>query len=101
MPKESLLYKIGVCDYPPKTKNKNILILGDNFGVKSNEIYCFTVENGKVYAVCEKQKYFIKKRPFALEEMLGDDFIKINQSCIANISKWSWNWQQKATCFKN
>lgn len=70
-------------------KSTQIIALsrGEILKLNTNEIYCFTVENGKVYAVCEKQKYFIKKRLFALEEMLGDDFIKINQSSIANINK--------------
>lgn len=51
------------------------------------DVYCFTVENNKIYAVCEHEKYFLKSRLYQLEEKLSENFIKINQSCIANIRK--------------
>ncbi len=50
-----------------------------------SDVYCFTVENNKVYAVTADNKLQIKHRLYQLEEILGDGFIKINQSCIANI----------------
>lgn len=53
----------------------------------ANDIYCFTVEGGKLYAICENQKYLIRARLYNIEEMLDSSFIKINQSSIANISK--------------
>lgn len=68
--------------------NQNILV-----GYKNDEIVpidlklvnCFLVENNKVYALTDKEKLQIKQRLYKIEEMLNDDFIKINQSCIANI----------------
>lgn len=53
----------------------------------SSDVYCFTVENNKIYAVTESDRYLIKQRLYQLEEILDGSFIKINQSCIANISK--------------
>ncbi len=53
----------------------------------AKDIYCFTVEGGKLYAVCENQKYLIRARLYNIEEMLDRNFIKINQSSVANISK--------------
>ena len=51
-----------------------------------SEIYCFIVEDGKVYAISESEKYQIKDRLYKIEEMLeGSDFVKLNQSCVANI----------------
>ena len=50
-------------------------------------IYCFTVEGGKLYAIGEKEKYLIKSRLYNIEEILDKNFIKINQSSIANIKK--------------
>lgn len=50
-------------------------------------VTCFTVENNKVYAVTDKDKLQIKMRLYQLEEMLDESFIKINQSCIANINE--------------
>ena len=51
-----------------------------------SEIYCFTVEDGKVFALTEKDKYQIKERLYKIEEGLDASlFIRLNQSCIANI----------------
>lgn len=62
------------------------------FGYKDNEakklnllsVNCFIVENGKVYALTE-EKLQIKSRLYQVENMLDGNFVKINQSCIANI----------------
>lgn len=64
-------------------KDKNIVKLSPS------DVFCFTVENNKVYALCEREKYQIKQRLYLLEEILDKDFVKINQSCIANIRKIS------------
>ena len=64
-------------------KDKNIVKLSPS------DVFCFTVENNKVYALCEREKYQIKQRLYLLEEILDRDFVKINQSCIANIRKIS------------
>lgn len=53
------------------------------------EIYCFNIENGKIVAYTEFEKFFVKKRIYELEELLSCDFVKINQSCIVNIKKIS------------
>ena len=52
-----------------------------------SEIYCFTVEENKIYAYTKYEKYQLKTRLYKVEERLGEDFVKINQSCIANIRK--------------
>lgn len=52
-----------------------------------NEIYSFVVEMGKVTANTEIDNFQIKYRLYQLEELLPDNFIKINQSCIVNIRK--------------
>lgn len=52
-----------------------------------SQISCFTVENNKVYAITDKEKLQIKMRLYQLEEILDVGFIKINQSCIANINE--------------
>ena len=54
-----------------------------------NNIFCFTVENGKLYAICEKDKYLLKTRLYVIEETLDKNFIKINQSSIVNVNKIS------------
>ena len=51
------------------------------------EIYCFTTEGGKVYALTEKEKFPLKMRLYSAEERLSEDFIKINQSTIINLKK--------------
>ena len=49
------------------------------------DVFCFICENNKVYAITEK-KYKIKLRLYQLEEKLPHNFVKLNQSCIGNIS---------------
>ncbi len=51
-------------------------------------VNCFICENNRVYALTE-DKLLVKQRLYQLEEMLDDNFIKINQSCIANIRQIS------------
>lgn len=51
----------------------------------ASEICCFSVNDGKVFAHALSGKYRLKQRLFQLEEKLPDSFIKINQSCLANI----------------
>lgn len=52
-----------------------------------HEVTCFSVEGGKVFAVTDGGKLEIKERLYTIAERLDGDFIKINQSCIANIKK--------------
>lgn len=49
------------------------------------DVFCFTVEDNKIYALTQKGKLNVKLRLYRLEEKLPENFIKINQSCIANI----------------
>ena len=51
------------------------------------EVFCFTVVEGKVFAITEKEKLLIRLRLYQLEERYGDTFVKINQSCLANVQK--------------
>lgn len=55
--------------------------------VPLNEIFCFTIEKGKLYCITEKEKFLIKQRLYQIEELIDKDFIKINQSSVANIRK--------------
>ncbi len=57
------------------------------FQLKATDIYCFTVENNKVFAITENDKFLLKNRLYSIEQSLSSDFIKINKSCIANIKK--------------
>lgn len=70
-------YKTELVGY----KDKEILPLD------LTEVVCIAVEGNKVYAICEKEKYLLKERLYVIEEGLPDNFIKINQSCLANIKK--------------
>ncbi len=55
--------------------------------IVQSEVYCFIVEDNKIYAVTESDKFQLKCRLYELENSLSDDFIKINKSCIANLKK--------------
>ncbi len=52
-----------------------------------NDVDCFITENNKVFAISQNEKLQLKCRIYQLEENLSDGFIKINQSCIANIKR--------------
>ncbi len=73
--------------------NSRVDLIGyvNNEAVKLNinEIACFMAEDNKVFAFTDSGKYRLKCRLYQLEESLNGDFIKINQSCIANIKKIS------------
>ncbi len=63
--------------------------------LKIKEITMFCVEDDKTYASFGNRKYSIKKRLYQIEEILNDDFIKINKSCIINknhIKKFNTSW---------
>ena len=68
---------------------------GELFGYDGSEIikldprdiYYVSVINNKIFAVCEDQKYLLKERLYVLEELLPQCFVRINQSCLANIEK--------------
>jgi len=61
---------------------------GDEYKrLELSKIYCFTVEDNKIYAHLENDKYRIKERLYKIEESLPDFYVKINQSCIINIKK--------------
>ena len=51
------------------------------------DIECFTVEDGRVYALTSREKLQIRKRLYEIEELLDDSFVKLNQSCIGNVEK--------------
>ena len=49
-----------------------------------NDVSCFISENNKVFALINDKKYQIKQRLYQIENMNLEQFIKINQSCLAN-----------------
>lgn len=44
------------------------------------------VTDGKVFAVCDKTRYLLKERLYVLEERLPETFVRIHQSCLANVA---------------
>ena len=51
-----------------------------------DSVYCFIVENSKVYALTHDKRYKLRSRLYQIEETLPDYFLKLNQSCVANIN---------------
>ena len=51
------------------------------------DIACVTVEGGQVYVLTDDEKYQVRQRLYQMEELLGEDFVKINQSCIVRVSE--------------
>ena len=64
---------------------------GDSiFNLLPEEITCFVTEEGKVYALVDNRRFRVKYRLYEIEAEAYSGFVKINQSCIANISKISY-----------
>ena len=80
-----------ICEIEELVYNTSVDLTGykENETVKLNlnDVYCFITEDNKVYALTENDKYRVKIRLYQLEENLNNNFVKINQSCIANIKK--------------
>lgn len=52
------------------------------------DVTCFISENNKVFAMVKDKKYQVKQKLYQLEEMeLSKYFVKLNQSCLANIKR--------------
>lgn len=52
------------------------------------DVTCFVVESGKIYALIGEKKYQLKEKLYQLEDMpFNEFFVKLNQSCFANIKK--------------
>ncbi len=51
-----------------------------------SDVYCFCVQNNKVYAFLKDKNYALRQRLYEIEQILPQSFIKINQSCIVNIN---------------
>ena len=60
---------------------------GNIIKLNVSEIYSFSVELGRVYAITENERWQLKERLYKLEEKYSDTFVKINQSCLVNLSK--------------
>jgi len=70
-------------------QQRDILAFGDGEVVRlcEDEIFCFVVEEGRVFALTERDKLQLKMRLYQLEEQFPDRFVKINQSCLVNVDK--------------
>ena len=51
------------------------------------EVHCFIVEDSKIYALTDWEKLAVRLPLYAIEEMLSEDFVRINQSCLGNVRK--------------
>ena len=53
------------------------------------DVHCFTVENGKTYALTDTERLTVRLPLYAIEELLDGraGFVRINQSCLANIRR--------------
>ena len=52
-----------------------------------DEICRFYIELNKTYASTNSKTYIVKYRLYQIEDLIGDTFIKVNQSCLVNINK--------------
>ncbi len=73
------------------TKQSSAALLGHLDGeitkLSPMDVSCISVIDNKVFAICDERQYQLKERLYTLEEKLPESFVKINQSCLANIKK--------------
>ena len=55
--------------------------------LKTDDIYSVFVEDGKVFVTTDSGRLQLKCRLFEAEELLGGDFVRINQSCLVSLGK--------------
>ena len=60
---------------------------GQILPLRPAEIHCFIVEDGRVCALTDNEKLTVRLPLYAIEEMLTEDFVRINQSCLGSIRK--------------
>ena len=72
-----------------KKAEKDLQFVGYKSGeirpLQLKEITCFNIEEQKLFAHTQNGKYKLKERLCDVEAMMGDSFLKINQSCIVRI----------------
>ncbi len=73
------------------TEQSDTLLLGykgsEIVKLNPDDVECISVINNKLFAICTDGQYLLKERLYSVEEKMPDNFVKINQSCIANIKK--------------
>ena len=57
----------------------------DIIEIDPQDVVCFYIENKRLYAATKERDLLIKMRLYEIEAMLGGDFVKINQSTVANV----------------
>lgn len=57
----------------------------DIIEIDPREVYCFFIEGKKLFASLKRGNALIKKRLYEIESRLDKDFVKINQSTVANM----------------
>lgn len=65
---------IGCCD-------------GQTVIISPEDVHLFFIRNSRVFAATDDGEFALRERLYVLEERLSSDFVKINQSCLANIRK--------------
>lgn len=56
------------------------------FRIAVKEIECFYTDSGRVYLYSGKHRLVVRQRLYSLEELLPEEFVKINQGCVVNIN---------------
>ena len=77
-----------------KNREEEVIVYAKEKSELTDEIERLVSDNNlgfkgynKIFAITEKEKLRLKCRLYQLEEVLPEYFVKINQSCMANIRK--------------
>ena len=60
---------------------------GQIFRLAKKDIFSVYTENGNLFASTEYGRLRLRERLYTVEQMMSEDFLKINQSCIVSIDR--------------
>ena len=72
-----------------KADEKNLFAYDERGAVKLTlqEVYAFTVSDGRTVAVMRDSSLRMRERLYEIEEIAGAAFVRINQSCLVNVNE--------------
>ena len=54
--------------------------------IDAGEVSAFVSEGGSVYAILSGRRLTVRERLYSLERRFGAAFVRVNQSCLANVA---------------
>ncbi|BCN32589.1 LytTR family DNA-binding domain-containing protein [Anaeromicropila herbilytica] len=76
-----------IADLFSSSSSNKIITAADNERIvvlKPKEIYMLRMENEKLFVYCQKERYISGKRLYEMEDLLGNEFMRISKFTLIN-----------------